>query len=142
MQWDKELASPRGAGGWGCRARLWVCPDWHCRVPVAEEVVWVQGTRLLCRHSRGTKSAAPWGDDKPEVAAEQGARCGATLCDAPAPPSWCQVLCGSGCGCTDAALGLLKERKPSLPRTTGDQRELLSGPLGTAEGCWVQSESK
>lgn len=37
---------------------------------------------------------APWGDDEPEAAAEHGARCGATLCDAPAPPSWCQVVPG------------------------------------------------
>lgn len=81
------------------------------------------------------------GDDKPEAAAERGAKCGATLCYAPAPPSWCQVLCGSRCGRTDAPLGFLKERKPSLPRTTGDQRELLSGPLGAAEGCSVQSKS-
>lgn len=100
-----------------------------------------RGTRFLCKHSCGTKSGAPWGDDKPEAAAERGAKCGATLCYAPAPPSWCQVLCGSRCGRTDAPLGFLKERKPSLPRTTGDQRELLSGPLGAAEGCSVQSKS-
>lgn len=121
-----------------CRARLWLCPDCHCRVPVAEEVVWWQGTRLLCKHSRASQSGAPRGDDEPE----HDARCGATLSDAPAPPSWCQVLCGSRCGRTDAALDLLKQRKPSLPRTTGDQRELLPDSLGTAEGCWVQSESK
>lgn len=35
--------------------------------------------------------------------------------------------------CTDAPVGVNK--KPSLPRMTGHQMELLLDPLGTAEGC-------
>lgn len=104
-------------GSRDCRARPWVPPA------LAEELVCLQGTQLLCRHSHGRNTpGAPWWDDKPEAAAEHGARCGATLCDAPAPPSWCQVLCGSRY--TDAPFGLLKQRKgspvcPGWPVTRG-----------------------
>lgn len=119
MRWDQELASPRGAGTAGRESLLSgtaECPGRGAGL--------FQGTRLLCRHSHGTKSGAPWRDDKPEAAAEHGARCGATLPDAPAPPSWCQVLSGSRC--TDAPLGLLKQRKGS---------PVCPGWLVTRGGC-------
>lgn len=107
MQWDEELVSPRGAGGWDCRARCGSvlaapaeCP-WHRRWFGCREHECCADTALPLRCCSGgwqTRARCTvW--SRPE-------RC-------PAPPSWCQVLCGSRCGRTGAALGLLKQRKES-----------------------------